>query len=142
MYGKQEELDKIDQINLDVDVTNVIDDTEVTVSLRSLDSIKDISTSKVKVKIKTEKEDAGEATEENKDKEAEDKEAVDKEEEKVDREAVDKEEKVDNEASVSSKKIEGLPIGINAEDNNQIIDINPKVTDITFVLGKLMTYRI
>ena len=139
LYGKQEELDKIKQINLDVDVTDVIDDTEVTLSLPELDSIKDMSTSTVKVKIKTEKEDKEESKEavDKEESTEESKEAVNKEEStEENKEAVDKEEeKVDNEASVSSKKIEGLPIGINGEDNNQIIDINPKVTDIT-LLGK------
>ena len=139
LYGKQEELDKIEQINLDVDVTNVTDDTEVTLSLPELDSIKDMSTSTVKVKIETEKEDKEESKEavDKEESTEESKEAVNKEEStEENKEAVDKEEeKVDNEASISSKKIKGLPIGINGEDNNQIIEINPKVTDIT-LLGK------
>lgn len=56
LYGKQKDLDKIDEINLDVDVTNVTGDTEVELNLPELEHVKDMSTSTVKVKIDTENE--------------------------------------------------------------------------------------
>ena len=73
-------MDKIDEINLDVDVTNVTGDTEVELNLPKLDNVKDMSTSTVKVKIDTEKEANEEA---------------------------------DPEATISSKELKNLSIGIN-----------------------------
>lgn len=57
LYGKQEELDKINEMNINVDVTNVTGDTEMELNLPQLDHIKNMSTSTVKVKIKTGKVD-------------------------------------------------------------------------------------
>ena len=98
LYGKQTDLDKIDEINLDVDVTKVTGDAEVELNLPELENVKDMSTSTVKVKIDTEKEE---------------------------------EEVVDTEASISSKKLKDLPIGINGVEDNQSVEIEPKKTDIT-----------
>lgn len=56
IYGKQEELDKIDEINLDVDVTHVTKDTEVELNLPKPENVKGMSVSTVKVKIDTENE--------------------------------------------------------------------------------------
>ena len=61
LYGKQKDLDKIDEINLDVDVTNITGDTEVELNLPKPENIKGMSTSTVKVKIDTEKEANAEA---------------------------------------------------------------------------------
>lgn len=55
LYGKQKDLDKIDKVNLDVDVTNVTGDTEMELNLPKLNNVKDMSISTVKVKIDTEK---------------------------------------------------------------------------------------
>lgn len=55
LYGKQKDLDKIDKVNLDVDVTNVTGDTEMELNLPKLNHVKDMSISTVKVKIDTEK---------------------------------------------------------------------------------------
>ena len=91
LYGKQTDLDKIDEINLDVDVTNVTGDAEVELNLPELENVKDMSSSTVKVKIDTEKEVV-----------------------------------VDTEASISSKKLKDLPIGINGMEDNQSVEIEPK----------------
>ena len=101
LYGKQTDLDKIDEINLDVDVKNVTGDAEVELNLPELENVKDMSISTVKVKIDTEKEEEEE------------------------------EEQVDTEAVISSKKLKDLSIEINGMEDNQSVEIEPKKMDIT-----------
>ena len=55
LYGKKAVLDKIDKVNLDVDVSNVTDDTEVELELPKLDNVKAMSSETVKVKIDVDK---------------------------------------------------------------------------------------
>lgn len=55
LYGKAAVLDKIDKVNLDVDVSNVKDDTEVELALPKMDNVKAMSLENVKVKIDVDK---------------------------------------------------------------------------------------
>lgn len=101
IYGKQEELDKIDEIDLDVDVTNVTGDTEVELNLPKTENVKGMSARTVKVRIDIEKEGDIETETDT------------------------------EEVAISSKKLNDLLIGINGSEKNQRVEIEPIQTDIT-----------
>lgn len=98
LYGKQKDLDKIDQMNVDVDVTDVTGNALIEQNLPIPENVKDMSIRTVKVKIDTTK-------------------------------------KADTTASISSKKLKNLLIGISGLDSNHRAEMVPTKTDIT-LFGK------
>lgn len=130
VYGKEEDLKKINNINVDVDISKVTGNTELEVKLPQPDDVKKMSVSTVKVKVQTDHV----VDEEEKEKEDQEDqgEQIEQDEEEQTQEPQEQQEE-EQEVSVESKKLNNLIIGITGLDENQEVEVEPKMTDITLI---------
>jgi len=135
VYGKEEDLKNINNINVNVDISKVTGDTELEVKLPQSDDVKKMSVSTVKVKVQTDHvvdEDEEEKEKEDQDQEQEEQIEQHKEEQTQTQEP-QKQQEEEQEVSVESKKLTNLIIGITGLDENQEVEVEPKTTDITLM---------
>jgi len=130
LFGSESELEKIDEINLPVDISKIDGDTELELDLNKPESVQKMSLGKAKVKIRTEKVDVDEESSEPV-VEEEEPETEQKQEEPV----VEKEEEKekDETAAVESKtfnNIQIVPVGI---QDGQNAELESDVTSITLL---------
>ncbi|GAB6259393.1 CdaR family protein [Peribacillus sp. N1] len=130
LFGSESELEKIDEINLPVNISKIDGDTELELDLNKPESVQKMSLGKAKVKIRTEKVDVDEESSEPV-VEEEEPETEQKQEEPV----VEKEEEKekDETAAVESKtfnNIQIVPVGI---QDGQNAELESDVTSITLL---------
>ncbi|USK70466.1 CdaR family protein [Peribacillus asahii] len=131
VYGKEEDLKNINNINVDVDISKVTGNTELEVKLPQPDDVKKMSVSTVKVKVQTDHvvdEEEKEKEKENQEQE----EQIEPDEEEQTQEPQEQQEE-EQEVAVESKKLTNLIIGITGLDENQEVEVEPKTTDITLM---------
>ncbi|MET1176581.1 CdaR family protein [Peribacillus simplex] len=128
LFGSETDLEKIDVVNLPVNISKVDGDTELELDLDKPESVQKMSLGKAKVKIRTEKVDVDEDNAEPV-VEEEKPETEQKQEEKV----VEEEEKEDEPAAIESKtfnNIQIVPVGIQDDQN---AELESDVTSITLL---------
>ncbi|MCT4480595.1 CdaR family protein [Peribacillus frigoritolerans] len=130
LFGSESELEKIDEINLPVNISKIDGDTELELDLNKPETVQKMSLGKAKVKIRTEKVDVDEESSEPV-VEEEEPETEQKQEEPV----VEKEEEKekDETAAVESKtfnNIQIVPVGI---QDGQNAELESDVTSITLL---------
>ncbi|MDQ0881093.1 YbbR-like domain-containing protein [Peribacillus sp. V2I11] len=130
LFGSETSLEKIDGINLPVNISKIDGDTELELDLNKPESVQKMSLGKAKVKIRTEKVDVDE-DEVNAEPvvEEEEPETEQKQEEQV----VEEEAEEDEPAAVESKtfnNIQIVPVGIQDDQN---AELESDVTSITLL---------
>ncbi|WP_342614901.1 CdaR family protein [Peribacillus frigoritolerans] len=128
LFGSETDLEKIDVVNLPVNISKVDGDTELELDLDKPESVQKMSLGKAKVKIRTEKVDVDEDNAEPV-VEEEKPETEQKQEEQV----VEEEEKEDEPAAIESKtfnNIQIVPVGIQDDQN---AELESDVTSITLL---------
>ncbi|ASS94442.1 YbbR-like domain-containing protein [Peribacillus simplex] len=130
LFGSETSLEKIDGINLPVNISKIDGDTELELDLNKPESVQKMSLGKAKVKIRTEKVDVDE-DEENSEPvvEEEEPETEQKQEEQV----VEEEAEEDEPAAIESKtfnNIQIVPVGIQDDQN---AELESDVTSITLL---------
>ncbi|WP_342603748.1 CdaR family protein [Peribacillus sp. FSL E2-0159] len=130
LFGSETSLEKIDGINLPVNISKIDGDTELELDLNKPESVQKMSLGKAKVKIRTEKVDVDE-DEENAEPvvEEEEPETEQKQEEQV----VEEETEEDEPAAIESKtfnNIQIVPVGIQDDQN---AELESDVTSITLL---------
>ena len=130
LFGSETSLEKIDGINLPVNISKIDGDTELELDLNKPESVQKMSLGKAKVKIRTEKVDVDE-DEENSEPvvEEEEPETEQKQEEQV----VEEETEEDEPAAIESKtfnNIQIVPVGIQDDQN---AELESDVTSITLL---------
>ncbi|MCM3675941.1 CdaR family protein [Peribacillus simplex] len=130
LFGSETSLEKIDGINLPVNISKIDGDTELELDLNKPESVQKMSLGKAKVKIRTEKVDVDE-DEVNAEPvvEEEEPETEQKQEEQV----VEEEAEEDEPAAVESKtfnNIQIVPVGIQDDQN---AELKSDVTSITLL---------
>ncbi|MFF2459728.1 YbbR-like domain-containing protein [Peribacillus simplex] len=128
LFGSETDLEKIDVVNLPVNISKIDGDTELELDLDKPESVQKMSLGKAKVRIRTEKVDVDE---ENAEPVVEEKkpETEQKQEEQV----VKEEEKEDEPAAIESKtfnNIQIVPVGIQDDQN---AELESDVTSITLL---------
>ncbi|MEF2098213.1 CdaR family protein [Bacillus sp. CFBP9009] len=130
LFGSESDLEKIDEINLPVNISKIDGDTELELDLNKPESVQKMSLGKVKVKIRTEKVDVDEESAEPV-VEEEEPETEQKQEEQVVEEEAEKEK--DETAAIESKtfnNIQIVPVGI---QDDQDAELESDVTSITLL---------
>ncbi|WHX91534.1 CdaR family protein [Peribacillus simplex] len=130
LFGSETSLEKIDEVNLPVNISKIDGDTELELDLDKPESVQKMSLGKAKVKIRTEKVDVDEEDAEPVVKE-EEPETEQKQEEKVVEEEAEAEE--DEPAAIESKtfnNIQIVPVGIQDDQN---AELESDVTSITLL---------
>ncbi|MCK1986119.1 MULTISPECIES: CdaR family protein [Peribacillus] len=130
LFGSESDLEKIDEINLPVNISKIDGDTELELDLNKPESVQKMSLGKAKVKIRTEKVDVDEESAEPVVKE-EEQETEQKQEEQVVEEEEEKEK--DETAAIESKtfnNIQIVPVGI---QDDQDAELESDVTSITLL---------
>ncbi|TKH00353.1 hypothetical protein FC682_24275 [Peribacillus simplex] len=130
LFGSESDLEKIDEINLPVNISKIDGDTELELDLNKPESVQKMSLGKAKVKIRTEKVDVDEESAEPVVKE-EEPETEQKQEEQVVEEEAEKEKEKDETAAIESKtfnNIQIVPVGI---QDDQDAELESDVTSIT-----------
>ncbi|WP_260287599.1 CdaR family protein [Peribacillus aracenensis] len=128
LFGSETDLEKIDVVNLPVNISKIDGDTELELDLDKPESVQKMSLGKAKVKIRTEKVDVDEENTEPV-VEEEKPETEQKQEEQV----VEEEEKEDEPAAIESKtfnNIQIVPVGIQDDKN---AELESDVTSITLL---------
>ncbi|MGE6613749.1 CdaR family protein [Peribacillus sp. NPDC076916] len=128
LFGSETDLEKIDVVNLPVNISKIDGDTELELDLDKPESVQKMSLGKAKVKIRTEKVDVDEDNAEPV-VEEEKPETEQKQEEQV----VKEEEKEDEPAAIESKtfnNIQIVPVGIQDDQN---AELESDVTSITLL---------
>lgn len=128
LFGSETDLEKIDVVNLPVNISKIDGDTELELDLDKPESVQKMSLGKAKVKIRTEKVDVDEDNAEPV-VEEEKPETEQKQEEQV----VEEEEKEDEPAAIESKtfnNIQIVPVGIQDDQN---AELESDVTSITLL---------
>lgn len=128
LFGSETDLEKIDVVNLPVNISKIDGDTELELDLDKPESVQKMSLGKAKVKIRTEKVDVDEENAEPV-VEEEKPETEQKQEEQV----VEEEEKEDEPAAIESKtfnNIQIVPVGIQDDQN---AELESDVTSITLL---------
>ncbi|WHY97844.1 CdaR family protein [Peribacillus simplex] len=128
LFGSETSLEKIDEVNLPVNISDIDGDTELELDLDKPESVQKMSLGKAKVKIRTEKVDVDEENAEPV-VEEEEPETEQKQEEQV----VEEEEKEDEPAAIESKifnNIQIVPVGIQDDQN---AELESDVTSITLL---------
>ncbi|WP_349730369.1 CdaR family protein [Peribacillus frigoritolerans] len=128
LFGSETDLEKIDVVNLPVNISKIDGDTELELDLDKPESVQKMSLGKAKVKIRTEKVDVDEENAEPV-VEEEKPETEQKQEEQV----VEEEEKEDEPAAIESKSfnnIQIVPVGIQDDQN---AELESDVTSITLL---------
>ncbi|MFF2501426.1 YbbR-like domain-containing protein [Peribacillus sp. NPDC058075] len=134
LFGSESDLEKIDEINLPVNISKIDGDTELELDLNKPESVQKMSLGKAKVKIRTEKVDVDEESAEPVVKEKE-QETEQKQEEQVveEEEEKEKEKEKDETAAIESKtfnNIQIVPVGI---QDDQDAELESEVTSITLL---------
>lgn len=128
LFGSETDLEKIDVVNLPVNISKIDGDTELELDLDKPESVQKMSLGKAKVKIRTEKVDVDEENAEPV-VEEEKPETEQKQEEQV----VEEEAKEDEPAAIESKtfnNIQIVPVGIQDDQN---AELESDVTSITLL---------
>ncbi|MBO1000709.1 YbbR-like domain-containing protein [Bacillus sp. SD075] len=128
LFGSETSLEKIDGINLPVNISKIDGDTELELDLDKPESVQKMSLGKAKVKIRTEKvnvdeENAKPVIEE------EEPETEQKQEEQV----VEEEAKEDEPAAIESKTFNNIPIVPVGIQDDQNAELESDVTSITLL---------
>lgn len=132
LFGSESDLEKIDEINLPVNISKIDGDTELELDLNKPESVQKMSLGKAKVKIRTEKVDVDEESAEPV-VEEEEPETEQKQEEQVVEEETEKEKEKDETAAIESKtfnNIQIVPVGI---QDDQDAELESDVTSITLL---------
>ncbi|MFS0766905.1 MULTISPECIES: CdaR family protein [Peribacillus] len=130
LFGSESDLEKIDEINLPVNISKIDGDTELELDLNKPESVQKMSLGKAKVKIRTEKVDVDEESAEPV-VEEEEPDTEQKQEEQVVEEEAEKEK--DETAAIESKtfnNIQIVPVGI---QDDQDAELESDVTSITLL---------
>ncbi|MES1042714.1 CdaR family protein [Peribacillus simplex] len=132
LFGSESDLEKIDEINLPVNISKIDGDTELELDLNKPESVQKMSLGKAMVKIRTEKVDVDEESAEPVVKEKE-QETEQKQEEQVVEEEEEKEKEKDETAAIESKtfnNIQIVPVGI---QDDQDAELESDETSITLL---------
>ncbi|MBX9957656.1 hypothetical protein H7T43_22535 [Peribacillus simplex] len=132
LFGSETSLEKIDEINLPVNISKIDGDTELELDLNKPESVQKMSLGKAQVKIRTEKVDVDEENAEPV-VEEEEPETEQKQEEQVVEEKPKPEEEEDEAAAIESKtfnNIQIVPVGIR---DDQDAELESDVTSITLL---------
>ncbi|MDP1421774.1 CdaR family protein [Peribacillus simplex] len=132
LFGSETSLEKIDEINLPVNISKIDGDTELELDLNKPESVQKMSLGKAQVKIRTEKVDVDEENAEPV-VEEEEPETEQKQEEPVVEEEEAEEEEEDKPAAIESKtfnNIQIVPVGI---QDDQDAELESDVTSITLL---------
>ncbi|MBT2647703.1 YbbR-like domain-containing protein [Bacillus sp. ISL-34] len=130
LFGSETDLEKIDEINLPVNISKIDGDTELELDLNKPESVQKMSLGKVKVKIRTEKVDVDE---ENAEPVVEEEEPETETEQKQEEQVVEEEAEKDEPAAIESKtfnNIQIVPVGI---QDDQEAELESDVTSITLL---------
>ncbi|SIS09919.1 YbbR domain-containing protein [Peribacillus simplex] len=128
LFGSETSLEKIDVVNLPVNISKIDGDTELELDLDKPESVQKMSLGKAKVKVRTEK---VEVDEENAEPvvEEEEPETEQKQEEQV----VEEEAEEDEPAAIESKTFNNIPIVPVGMKDDQNAELESDVTSITLL---------